>query len=181
MANYFCSKELIEIMEEANEKYGEELFDLSEDQYENYTAVQIHHINHNRTDNRADNLQYIYSEVHDVLTALHNQNNLSEVVRGRSLKKLKEVGLNDPYDRGVKIMLDNATNQGVKLYGYIVPDEKHPTGYAFRLKSDIPIKTDPNYKVTDEDIIKMLAVTHGRKPDVVGNFFLKEETEEPED
>ena len=178
VANYFCDKRMIKIMEKVNKEQGEELFDLSVDQYENYRSIQVHHINHNNIDNRAENLQYIYADLHDVLTSLHNQNSPSEVVRGKSLKKLQAVGLSNPEDRGIKIMLDNATEQGNKLYGYIVEDASNPKGYTFRIGTTIFIKTNPNYKVTEEDIIKMLAVTHGRKPDVIGTFSLNEETDD---
>ena len=178
VANYFCDKRIIKIMEKVNKEQGEELFDLSVDQYGNYRSIQVHHINHNKIDNRAENLQYIYADLHDVLTALHNQNSLSEVTRGKSLKKLEAIGLSNPEDRGIKIMLDNATEQGNKLYGYIVDDASSPKGYTFKIGITISIKGDPNYKVTEEEIIKMLAITRGRKPDVVGTFSLKEETEE---
>lgn len=121
VANYFCDKKLIEIMEE------------------DYTAVQVHHINHDKTDNRAENLQYVSSKIHDILTALHLQNSTASTIKNKSLNKLDEYGLNNPCDSAIKTLVNNATNPGVKLYGFLVKDEESPNGYHFEIKENIPI------------------------------------------
>ena len=178
VACYFCDRKLIEVMEQVNRQAKETVFDLTDvDEHGNFRIIEVHHINSNKDDNRAENLQYIYTETHDLLTALHNKDNVSEVVRAKAMSKLQAVGLDAPEDRGIMILFDNATVQGNELYGYIERDNSY-RGYHFTVKMKAYIKGDPNVKLTEAELIRTLAVTHGRKPDVVGTFSLNEETDD---
>ncbi len=167
VANYFCDKSLIEIIQAVNEQQQNMVFDLSLDEYSNFKIIQVHHINSNKLDNRAENLQYIYTEVHDLLTALHNHDNLRPSIRAKYINRLEAVGLYDPEDKRLKIMVDNASSQGTKLYGYVVKDDTRPNGFHMEIKTTVTIDVDPDYKATREDIIKLKAAT-SKGPDIIG-------------
>ncbi len=169
VANYFCDRTMLEIMKEINKQKNETIFDLTLNERGNYKIVQVHHINSNKRDNRAENLQYVYTEVHDILTALHNSKNIHANVREKSIEKLKYIGLENPEDAFLKDLVSNAISEGAQLYGYLVKDENALNGYRMEVKMRLDINGDSEYVPIDfeEEYIKMKIATSG-KPYRVG-------------
>ena len=161
VANYFCDRSLMETMKAINDQRNEDYFDLSLDENFNYKIVQIHHINSIKLDNRASNLQYIYTEVHELLTALHNTENEHANAKEIARRKLEAAGVNNPDDPLLKIMLDNASSQGSRLYGTLIKDDSSPRGFRMGISMLHTIDGDPGYRFTEEEFIKMKIATNG--------------------
>lgn len=158
VANYFCDKSLFDVMRKVNEREGENIFDLGIDMYGNYNDVTIHHMDHDKLNNRADNLQYIYDKLHDAITALHNRNNnnLSQlsVVRYQNILRTFNLDITDPEfkteDRTILDIINNADQPGIKIFGYVNPGKV--AGYRI----EIGVKGNVQGHMTEEEKLEFL-------------------------